>query len=156
MGYSPSKMVSLGQKWKMPKRCEKRSYDHIRVGVSKKRFKKHLILEKWEDFKNSQNWPPCMGYSPCKLVSLVQKLKMLKSCEKRCYDHIKVNMSKTVLQKTPNTGKWDDFKNGQNWPPCMSYSPCKMVSLGQKWKRTKMCEKQSFDHIRVIVSKKAL
>ena len=38
-----------------------------------------------------------MGYSPCKVVSLGQKLKMLKSCEKRSYDHIKVNMSKTVL-----------------------------------------------------------
>ena len=30
------RMVSLGQKLKMPKRCEKRLYDHIRVVVCKK------------------------------------------------------------------------------------------------------------------------
>ena len=57
----------------------------------------------------AKNWPPCMGYSPCKMVSLGQKLKMLKRCEKRSYDHIKVVVSKKALQKTPNTGKIRGF-----------------------------------------------
>ena len=48
MGYSPCKMVSLGQKLKMPKRCEKRFYDHIRVVVCKKPLKKTLNIRKNE------------------------------------------------------------------------------------------------------------
>ena len=90
-GYSSCKMVSLPQKLKMQKRCEKRLYDHIKVVVwKKKRSKKHLIFENWQHFQNGLNWPRCMGYSPCKMVSLAQKLKMPKRCEKRLYDHIKV------------------------------------------------------------------
>ena len=40
------------------------------------RKKKHLIFEKWQHFQNGQNWPPCKGYSHCKIVTLNQKLKM--------------------------------------------------------------------------------
>ena len=36
MGYSPWKMVGLGRKLKMPKRCEKGFYDHIRFVKCKK------------------------------------------------------------------------------------------------------------------------
>ena len=46
-----------------------------------------------------------MGYSPWKINSLGQKLKMPKKCGKRSYDHIKVVVSKKEPQKTPNTGK---------------------------------------------------
>ena len=46
-----------------------------------------------------------MGYSPCKMVSLGQKLQMPKRCEKRSYDHIRVVVSKKVLKITPNTVK---------------------------------------------------
>ena len=109
MGYSPWKIVSLGQKLKMLKRCEKRSYDHIKVNMSKKSSKKPLILEKRDDFKNGQNWPARMGYSPCKMGSLGQKLNVLKRCEKRAYDHIRVVVSKKALEKTPNTRKMRGF-----------------------------------------------
>ena len=44
--YILSKMVSLGQILKMPKRCEKRLYGHNRVVVSEKPIQKHLIFEK--------------------------------------------------------------------------------------------------------------
>ena len=90
MGYSSCKMFSLGQKLNMPKRCDKRLYDHIKVVVCKKhRCKEHLIFEKWRYCENGQNWPRCMGYSPFKMVSLGRKLKRLKSCEKGFYDDIK-------------------------------------------------------------------
>ena len=39
-------MVSLVQKLKMPKRCEKRLYELIRVGVYKKLFLKTLNIRK--------------------------------------------------------------------------------------------------------------
>ena len=40
MGYSPSKMVRLGQKLKMPKRCEKLLKKHIKVVACKKPLQK--------------------------------------------------------------------------------------------------------------------
>ena len=94
-------MLSFGQKLKMPKRGEKRFFDFIKAVVRKSRSKKHLILEKREQFQNGQNEPQCMGYSPCKMLSLGQKLKMPKRCEKRFYDHIEVVVCKKLLQKTP-------------------------------------------------------
>ena len=101
MGYSLSKMLSLGQKLKMPKRCEKRFFDLIKAVVRKK----HLILETRKQFQNGQNRPRCMGYSACKMLSLGQKLKMPKRCEKRFYDHIEVVVCKKLLQKTPSIRK---------------------------------------------------
>ena len=107
------KMVSLGQKLKMPKRCEKQLYDHIKHVVYKKPLLKHLIFEKWQHFENGQNWPRCLGYSPCKMVSLAQKLKMRLRWQKRLYDHIKLVTSKKPLQKTPNIRKMTAF---WKWP----------------------------------------
>ena len=50
MGYSPWKMAGLGQKLKMPKRCEKRLYDLIRVGVCKTPLQKTLNIRKIRAF----------------------------------------------------------------------------------------------------------
>jgi len=50
---------------------------------------KHVIFNKWEHFENDQNWPRRKGHSLCKMVSLVQKLKMPKRCGKRLYDYIR-------------------------------------------------------------------
>ena len=44
MGYSPWKMVSLAQKLKMPKRCEKRFYYHVRNVAGKKPLEKTLNI----------------------------------------------------------------------------------------------------------------
>ena len=191
---------------------------HLKLLCAKNRSKKHLIFEKWEHFENGQNWPRCMGYSPCKMISLGQKLKMPKRCEKRLYYHIQSSVvCKKPLQKTPNIRKtrafwkwpklapmhdaiahaklsvcgqklkmpkgcekrlcdhvrsccvpknrskkhlifekWEHFENGQNWPRCMGYSPCKMVSLGQKLKMLKRCEKRLYYHIKGVVCKKQL
>ena len=54
MGYSPWKMVSLGQKLKMPKRCEKRFYCHIRVVAGRKPLEKTLNVRKMRAFLK---WP---------------------------------------------------------------------------------------------------
>ena len=45
--YGLCKMVSLGQKLKMPKRCKKGIYDHIKVVVCKKNAPKNT-----QDSKN--------------------------------------------------------------------------------------------------------
>ena len=54
MGYSAFKMVSLAQKIKMPKRCEKRFYYHIRNVAGKKPLEKTLNSRKMRAFLK---WP---------------------------------------------------------------------------------------------------
>ena len=76
------KMVSLGQKLKMPKKCESDCTTTLELLCAKNRSKKPLIFEKSEHFENGQNWPICMGYSPRKMVSLGQKLKNAKKVER--------------------------------------------------------------------------
>ena len=53
-GYSLCKMVSLGKKLKMQKRCEKRFYDHFRVVMCKKLLLKTANTQKMTAFLN---WP---------------------------------------------------------------------------------------------------
>ena len=59
-----------------------------------------------------------MGYSPCKMVSLGEKLKMLKRCDKSLYDHIRVVVCKKLVLKTTNIQK--------------NESVLKMAEIGQK------------------------
>ena len=58
-GYSPSKILTLGQKLKLPKICQKRLYEHIRVVLCKKRLQKTAKIQKNESFlkmaKNGHN-----------------------------------------------------------------------------------------------------
>ena len=61
--------------------------------------KKQLILEKWENFENGQKWSQCKGYSPYKMLSLGQKIKLLETCEKHFYKHIKVVLCKKTAPK---------------------------------------------------------
>ena len=46
MGYSPCKMVKLNQKLKMPKRCQKQLYYHIRVVVGNSQHESTLKITK--------------------------------------------------------------------------------------------------------------
>ena len=205
-GYRFCKMVSLGQKFKWPKTCEKIFYKHVRVVLWKNRCIKHQIFEKWDHFENRQSWK---GYRLCKMVSLGQKLKWPKTCEKRFCKHVRVVLCKKLLQKTPYSRKetilkighlakaidfatwsvWLKNSNGQkrvkkdststlelfcaknrwkkhhifekwdhfeNRPSCKGYRLCKMVSLAQKFKWPKTCEKRFYKHVRVVLCKKAL
>ena len=147
-------MVSLGQNLKFSKTSQKRLYNHIRVVLCKNGSKKHLIFEKWQLFENHQNWPPYKRYSLCKLLSLSQKIKFSKTCQKRLYNHIRVVLWNKRLQKTSNIRKMATYQNRHNWPPCKGYSLCKMVSLGQKLKFSKTCQKRLYNHIRVVLCKK--
>ena len=47
--------------------------------------------------------------SPCKILSLGQKRKLPKTCEKRFYKHFKVVLCKKRLEKTANIRKMRGF-----------------------------------------------
>ena len=125
--------------------------------------KKHQILEKRDDFEippSCKGYSPCKGYSLWKMVSLGQKLKMPKTCEKPFYNNITVVLCQKALQKKHQIlKKWDDFEippSCKGYSPCKGYSLCKMVSLGQKLKMPKACEKPLNNNITVVLYKKPL
>ena len=47
--------------------------------------------------------------SLCKMVSLAQKLKMQKTCDKRLYKHIRLVLCKKQLQKAANIWEMRPF-----------------------------------------------
>ena len=102
-------MVTLSKKLKMPQTYEKLLYKNIRFVVRKNRSKKYQIVEKWGNFENR---PACKGYSPYngynlfRMVSLGEKLRMPKPCEKPFYENIK------RLEKTPNIPEMREFWKG--------------------------------------------
>ena len=81
--------------------------------------------------------------SLCKMVSLAQKLKMPKTCDKRLYKHIRLVLCKKRLQKAANIWEMRPFwKLAKIATMQRLYSLWKVVSLGQKLKLRKACEKQ--------------
>ena len=84
-------------------------------------------------------------YSLCKMVSLSQKLKMPKICQKSFYKNIKVVLCKKTAGKTTNYSRIERMLKichlakaiGHANTLCMPYSLCKMVSLAQKLKMPK-------------------
>ena len=55
----------------------------------------------------------CKGYSPCKTLTLAQKLKFQKTCQNSFYKSFRVVLCKIPLQKTPNLREIEHF---ENWP----------------------------------------
>ena len=105
---------------------------------AKNRLRKHQIFDKWDDFENR---PSCKGYSLGKMVSLGQKLKFRKTCEKRFFNHIRVVLCKSAKNRLR---KHQIFENA------------KIALAIQKFKIQKTCEKRFFNHIRVVLCKKPL
>ena len=65
--------------------------------------KKQLVFEKIRLIFDK--WTLCKGYSLYKLVSLGQRIKLRKACEKRLYKHIRGFVWVKRLGKTANIKK---------------------------------------------------
>ena len=148
------KIVSLGQKLKFKKTCEKLFFNHIRVVLCEKPLEKTPNIRQMRRFSKSaimQRLQPLI----CKIVSLGQKLKFKKTCEKVFFNHIRVVLCEKPLEKTPNIRQMRPFSKSaimQRLQPLI----CKIVSLDQKLKFKKTCVKLFFNHIRVVLCEKPL
>ena len=73
---------------------------HIAAVLCKKQLEKPAnFRKKKEYFENCQKWPPSKGYRLCKIVTLGQKLKMLKNMLKAFLQHIAVVPCKSGSRK---------------------------------------------------------
>ena len=138
------------------KHAKNLSTNTLEIFYAKNGSKKQLMFEKWKHFENAQKWPQCKGYSPCKILSLGQKIKFPKTAKNPSPNTLDFFYARNGFKKQLVFEKWAQFKNGQQWPQCKGYSPCKILSLGQKIKFPKTYKKPLYKHFRVILCKKRL
>ena len=206
-GYRPCQILTLGQKLKFQKTCHNPFYKPFRVLSCKKRSKKHQIFQKWHHVKNG---PSCKRYSPCKILTLDQKLKFQKNMSESILqiiytcsvqktapkntnysrndtilkighhtkakahaksslwvkyqnskthliihstNHLDLFVAKNRSKKHQIFQKWHHFKNQ---PSSKGYSPCKILTLGQKLKFQNTCYNPFYKAFRVVSCKKPL
>ena len=156
-GYSLCKMVSLGQKLKMPKICDKRLYKPIRLVLCKQPLKKAANIWEMTPFLKLAKMATMQRLQPLQSGQFGSKIKIAKNMQKAAVEaHYSCFMQKQGSKKQLIFEKWDHFENWQKWPQCKGYSLCKMVSLGQKLKIRKACDKRFYRHIRLVLCKKRL
>ena len=100
-GYSPCKILTLAKKLKFQKTCQNPFYKSFTVVLCKKTAPKTTKYSGNESiFKIGHH--ACKGYSPCKILTLAQKLKFQKTCQNPFYKSFTVVLCKKPLQKTLN------------------------------------------------------
>ena len=97
----------------------------------------------------------CKGHSPCKILTLAQKLKFQKTCQNPFYKSFTVVMCKNPFQKTTKYSRNESvLKIGHH--PCKGYSPCKILNLAQKLKFQKICQNPFYKFFTVVLGQKPL
>ena len=142
----------LGSKIKIPKNMSKFILQIIySCSVQKNTRKKTQMVEKWDHFKNR---PSCKGYSPCKIFTWGQKLKLKKTCQNPLYKSFTLLLWKKPLKKENKYSRNDTIlKHG---PACKGYSPWKILTLGEKLKFQKTCQDSFYKSFTVVLCKKPL
>ena len=129
-----------------------RSTNHLKLFCGKNRLKKHSIFKKWDNFENRRS---CKGYSPCKIITLGQKLKFKTTCQNPFFKAFRVVLCKKSLQKNTQYSRNETILKIRYHAKAM-YSPCKIFTLGQKLKFKKTCQNPFYKSFRVVLCKKPL
>ena len=97
----------------------------------------------------------CKGYSPCKILTFSQKLKLKKTCQNPFYKSFTVVLcKKTFPENTKYSRNEIIFKTGHH--ACKGYSPCKILTFAQKLKFKKTCQNPFYKSFTVVLCKKPL
>ena len=95
----------------------------------------------------------CKGYSPCKILTLAQKLKFQKTCQNPFYKSFTVVLCKKTAPKNTKYSRNESiFKIGHH--ACKGYSPCKILTLAQKLKFQMTCQNPLYKSFTVVLCKK--
>ena len=97
----------------------------------------------------------CKGYSPCKILTLAQKLNFIKNMTKPILQIIySCSVQKTAPKNTKYARNESILKIGHH--ACKGYSPCKILTLAQKLKFQKTCQNPFYKSFTVVLCKKPL
>ena len=137
----------MGQKLNCKRNCHKRLFNPIAVVLCKKRLEKTINIKKMRPFWKLTKMATMQRlYSLSKIVSLGQKLKLSKICQKWFFNPIAVVLCKKRLEKAINIRKMRPFWKSTKMATMQRlYSICKIISLGQKLKFQTKCQKRLFN-----------
>ena len=97
----------------------------------------------------------CKGYSPCKILTLAQKLKFQKNMSKSI---LQITSSCSLQKTAPKNTKYSRIESilkiGHH--ACKGYSPCKILTLAQKLKFQKTCQNPFYKSLQFVLCKKPL
>ena len=94
-------MVSLGQKLKMPKPCDKRLYKHIRLFLCKKRLQKAANIWEMRPFWKLAKMATMQRLYPLQSGQFGSKIKIPKSMRKTAVEaHYSCIMQKTAAKNS--------------------------------------------------------
>ena len=91
----------FGSKIKIPKNMSK-SFLHIILSCSLQKTAPKNTKYSTNNSILKIGHHACKGYSPCKILTLAQKLKFQKTCQNPFYKSFRVVLCKKPLKKTPN------------------------------------------------------
>ena len=91
----------FGSKIKIPKTCQNPFYKSFTSCSVQKTAPKNTKYSRNESILKIGHHA-CKGYSPCKILTLAQKLKFQKTCQNPFYKSFRVVLCKKPLQKTLN------------------------------------------------------
>ena len=83
------------------------SYSVQKTASKNTKYSKNETILK--NSRNFENWPSCKGYTPCKILTLAQKLKFQKTCQNPFYKSFTVILSKNRFKKTRNNQEMSTF-----------------------------------------------
>ena len=153
-GYSPCKILTLAQKLKFQKNMSKSFLQIISSCSVQKTAPKNNQYSRYESLLRMGHHA-CKGYSPCKILTLAQKLKFQKTCQNPFYKSFRVVLCKKPLQKNTKYSRYESIlKIGHH--ACKGYSPCKILTFAQKLKFQKPCQNPFFKSFRIVLCKKPL
>ena len=138
-GYSPCKILTFAQKLKFQKTCQNPLYKSFRVVLCKKTAPKNTKYSRNESILKIGHHA-CKGYSPCKILTLAQKLKFQKTCQNPFYKSFRVVLCKKPLQKNTKYSRNESILK-MGYHACKGYSPRKILPLAKKIKIPKNMSK---------------
>ena len=150
-GYSPCKILTLAQKLTFQKTCPNPFYKSFRVVLCKKYAPKNTKYSRNESILKIGHHA-CKSYTPCKILTLAQKLTFQKTCQNPFYKSFRVVLYKKTDAKSGKYSRNESIlKIGHH--ACKGYSPCKILTLAQKLKFQKTCQNPFYKSFRVVQAK---
>ena len=98
----------FGSKIKIPKNMSKSILQIISSCSVQKTAPKNIKYSRYESILKIGHHA-CKGYSPCKILTLAQKLKFQKTCQNHFYTSFRVVLCKKLLQRTLNIRQFKAF-----------------------------------------------
>ena len=103
----PMKNPDFGSKIKIAKNMSKSILQIIQSCSEQKTARKNTKYSTNESILKIGHH--CKGYSPCKILTLSQKLKLQKTCQNPFYKSFRVVLCKKPLENTPNIREMKPF-----------------------------------------------